>query len=114
LANTPTECLTIYDGMLFMALQLTFAGFPCPALWGYTSDTLTNLCNAIIQKENWNHNILKDPISDLLPTPTPAHPPIMFKGVKELSVVIPINNKGKADIYTDECNAIYSRLGKQL
>jgi hypothetical protein len=37
--STASECLTIYDNTLLMALQMTFRGAPCPSLWGFISDT---------------------------------------------------------------------------
>ncbi len=105
-ANTSTECLTIYDNMLLMALRLTFGGSPCPSLWGYISDTLADLSNAIIQNEDWDQTSLRDSISDSLPIPTQPKPLGQFKQAKELSVKIPPNDKGKADIYIDDCIAV--------
>ncbi len=37
--HTASECLTIHDGTLLMALWVAFRGSPCPSLWGYISDT---------------------------------------------------------------------------
>lgn len=41
--QTASECLTIYNKLLLMALRMTFGGSPCPALWGFISDTLADL-----------------------------------------------------------------------
>jgi hypothetical protein len=64
--TTAQESLTIYDGLLFMALQMTFDGAPCPSLWGYISDTLVDICNSLIHNPHWNHQDLFDPLSNLL------------------------------------------------
>jgi hypothetical protein len=52
--TTAQESLTVYDNLLFMALQMTFGGAPCPALWGYISETLADVCNMLINNQHWN------------------------------------------------------------
>ncbi len=64
--DTASECLTIHNGTLFMALWLTFGGTPCPAQWGLISDTIINTCNTLIQNDHWNQNTLFNPISNLI------------------------------------------------
>ncbi len=57
-SSTAQESLTSYGNLLFMALRMTFGGAPCPALWGYISDTLADVCNCLIHNPHWNHIVL--------------------------------------------------------
>lgn len=85
-----------------MALRMTFGGAPCPSLWGYISDTIADLANALIQHKQWNQSILRDKISDSIPTPERLPPDTPFKQAKDLAVEIPTNDLGKVDIYLDD------------
>jgi hypothetical protein len=58
--STATECLTIHDNTLILALRMTFSGSPCPSIWGYISDTMADVCNTLIQNPSWNHSTTFD------------------------------------------------------
>jgi hypothetical protein len=62
--KTCLESLTIYAGLLLVALRLTFGGSPGPNIWGVISETMTDLANTILQNEYWDQTSLYDPISD--------------------------------------------------
>jgi hypothetical protein len=100
--TTATECLTVHNNMLLMALRMTFGGAPCPALWGYISDTVADLGNAQIQDLSWDHTKTFDPISAKLPLPTSSTNSTHFKKAQPLIVTIPPNNLGKVDVYLDD------------
>jgi hypothetical protein len=48
-SETASECLTIYNNYLLTTLWMTFGRAPCPPLWGYISDMIADLSNALIQ-----------------------------------------------------------------
>jgi hypothetical protein len=100
--STAQESLTVYDGLLFMALRMTFGGAPCPSLWGYISDTLADVCNTLIHNVHWDHNKLSDPLSDHLlpPLSLPEHE--QFYPALPMAVDIPSNDLGKVDVYIDD------------
>jgi hypothetical protein len=100
--QTAHECLSIHNNTLFMALRMTFGGSPCPSLWGYMSETMVDVCNAIIHNKHWNPNELSDPISHTLPHPTSLPDIIPFHQAKELAVQLTVDDEGKADIYLDD------------
>jgi hypothetical protein len=58
--STAYESLTIYDGLLLVALRMTFGGSPCPSLWGIISETSTDLANNLIQNEAWDQRFFQD------------------------------------------------------
>jgi hypothetical protein len=101
-SSTAQENLTVYDGLLFMALCMTFGGSPCPSLWGYISDTLADSCNALIHNIHWDHNTLLDPLSELLDPPKALPDSLPFHQACPMSVRIPVNDLGKVDIYLDD------------
>jgi hypothetical protein len=101
-SSTAQESLTVYDGLLFMALCMTFGGSPCPSLWGYISDTLADSCNALIHNIHWDHNILFDLLSDLLDLPKALPDSVPFHQASPMSVRVPENDLGKVDIYLDD------------
>jgi hypothetical protein len=109
--DTATECLTIHDGKLFMALRLTFGGTPCPALWGLISDTIIDTCNTLIQNHHWDHNTLFDPISELIDEPSSLPDSIPFSQAKDLMIEKPLNNRGFTDIYIDDSIGIAPDIG---
>ena len=84
--TTATECLTIYDEKLIMALRLTFGGSPCPPMWGYISDTIIDIGNSLIQNEFWDHEEFFDPISNQLQVENCLPISIPFHQAKDLAV----------------------------
>jgi hypothetical protein len=98
-SDAATESLTIIDGLLLMALRMTFGGSPCPALWGIISETLENLTNTIIQNKDWDHTVLYDEKSDSLAPPLSLPDSIPFHPAKQLALLPSMNDKGQVDIY---------------
>jgi hypothetical protein len=105
-SQTATECLTTYNGLLLMALRMTFGGAPCPSLWGYISETMIDLSNALIQNKYWGHNAIYDKISTTLPAPIHLPDTIPFGQAKEMSVSLPTNDIGFSDVYIDDAIGI--------
>jgi hypothetical protein len=100
--DTAPECLTCHNGILLMALRLTFGGSPCPSLWGLISKTMIDTCNTLIQNTHWNHNDLFDPISKLIEEQSHLSESIPFSQARDLMIEIPLNDLGFVDIYIDD------------
>jgi len=102
-AATASESLTIFDGLLLMALRMTFGGTPYPSLFrGCISNTIADVSNSIIHNIYWDHSSLFDEISDSLDSPRSVDDNIPFHPAKPLVVNIPTNNVRKVDIYIDD------------
>jgi hypothetical protein len=101
-AATASECLSIFDNTLLMALQMMFGGSPCPSMWGFISDIIADICNSIIHNSHWNHNMLFHEISTTIEDPLPLSNDIPFHPGRPLAVDIPPNDIGKVDIYIDD------------
>ena len=101
-STTATECLTIYDGLLLMALRMTFGGAPCPSLWGVISETMADLGNSLLRNPFWDHTQLNDPITMDLEDPLPLDESVPFHPAAKISVPVPLDINGKIDIYIDD------------
>ena len=104
--STASESLTIYNGTLIMALRMTFGGAPCPSLWGLLSETITDVCNTLIQCSSWNFDSFFDETADKIPDPVSLPPDMSFATARDLSVDIPVNDLGKVDVFIDDNIAV--------
>jgi hypothetical protein len=95
-----------------MALRMTFGGSPCPSMWGYTSETITDICNTLIQCSSWDYSTIYDKISDTIPQSICLSDDIPFAQSKELAVHLPMNDLGKVDVFIDDNIAVMLDLGQ--
>jgi hypothetical protein len=89
-----------------MALRMTFGGSSCPSMWGYISETITDICNTLIQCSSWDYSTIYDKISDTIPQPICLPDDIPFMQSKELAVHLPINNLRKVDVFINDNIAV--------
>ncbi len=101
-SKTAFKSLTIFSGLLLVALRMTFGGAPCPSMWGVISETITDIGNAQLQNKFWDHSDLYGSVSDQIATPLSLPESVPFHQSKDLSIQVPPNDKGKVDIYTDD------------
>jgi hypothetical protein len=104
--STATESLTIYNDTLLIVLRMTFGGAPCPSLWGYFSETITDVCNTLIQCSSWDFMAFSDETSSKIPNPISLPNNIPFAQAKAMAVDIPVNDLGKVDVFIDDNIAI--------
>ena len=97
-----TESLTVHDGILLMALRMTFGGSAYPSLWSCISECMCDLANDIIQCRTWDHQSLHSPIQHLIPPAKRLPQNTPFAQAKELAMEYPINDIGIVDVYTDD------------
>jgi hypothetical protein len=81
---------------------MTFGGSPCPSIWGFISDSIADLGNALIHDTTWDWKNINNPLSLSLPDPVPLPHEIPYNTAKPLLVILPNNVKGKADVYIDD------------
>ena len=94
--------MKIFAGLLLVALRMTFGGAPCPSIWGVISEVITDIGNSLLQNDFWDHSELHDHISDQIEAPISVPDSIPFHQARDLSVEIPVNDRGKIDIYIDD------------
>jgi hypothetical protein len=112
--ETATECLTMQNGFLIMALRLTFGGAPCPGLWGCISETITDLSNTIINNSSWNHNSLFDKLSKMIGQKLSLEESIPLYQAKSLAVKMPDHDRGYVGMYIDDSITIAPDIDVQV
>jgi hypothetical protein len=110
-STTSLESMTVFDGLLLVALRLTFGGSPCPNLWSVISETIVDVGNVILRNPFWDHKQLFDPISNQIEKPLSLPDDEPFHTVKDLSVVLPRNDSGYIDIYIDDNIGVTPDIG---
>ena len=100
-AQTALESITPFDELLFIFLQMTFGRAACPPQWGCISKTICDAVNDLLQCKEWNHSDLHSPIPDSIPPLIYLPETTPFKAAARLAVTIPVNDKGKANVYID-------------
>jgi hypothetical protein len=53
-APTAVKACTCIDGILLVALRLTFGGLPNPSLWSDVSEVVTDLANDLVRRSDWD------------------------------------------------------------
>eukprot|EP00957_Ditylum_brightwellii_P072746 5529151-Ditylum_brightwellii.AAC.1 len=66
---------------------------------GVMSESICDLANAILQHKDWDPETLHAPNPDFVPTTKVEDEKILFVEGKELIVDIPVDPKGKVDVY---------------
>jgi hypothetical protein len=90
------------EGLALMMLQLTFGGTPCPAEWGSIAESICDLVNEIPLRDEWEPLSLFSPAQHLVPEKTHLTEDIPFGIGREQVVDIPVDPRGKIDIYIDD------------
>jgi hypothetical protein len=89
-------------GLALMMLRLTFGGAPCPAEWGSIAESICNLANKTLLRDEWEPLSLFSPAQHLAPEKTHLTDDIPFGIGRELVVDIPVDPQGKNDIYIND------------
>jgi hypothetical protein len=65
-APTTVKACTCIDGILLVALRLTFGGSPNPSLWSDVSEVVTDLANDLVRRSDWDPTRHHSPHQPLL------------------------------------------------
>jgi len=110
-SGTAFESMTVFEDFLFIALRMTFGGAPNPALWSVISETTTDVGNALLVNNKWDHHSIFDQISDQLDPPLSLPENIHFHQARDISVNIPSSDAGKIDIFIDDSIGVAPDIG---
>ena len=92
--------------LLLMALRLIFGCKSCPSEWGCISETVTDLATDILNCEDWDPTRLHAPKQSEFPPRSSLPDNIPFAQAKQTIVAIPLEDKGKCDVYIDDTIAV--------
>ena len=90
------------EDLALLSLRLPFGGAACPAEWGVISETICDLANAILQENDWDPKEIYSPNSNLVPTAKLLSEDIPYAQGKELAVEIPVDPRGKNEVFVDD------------
>ena len=88
--------------LLLVSLRLPFGGAPCPSGFCLLSDVLTDLINDLLNDDTWNHEDLKSDFTANIPPAKALDEDIPFEQGLEMSIDMPHDTGGKADVYIDD------------
>ena len=71
---------------LLISLRLTFGGKFCVPGWCLTSEAVTDVGNALLKCDDWDHHTLASRWSYLIPTPQPLPPHIKFEPARDMII----------------------------
>ena len=94
---------------LILSLRLTFGGAFCVPEWCQISEAATD---TLLNCKDWNQDELKSKWLDLLPPPLRLPSDIPFAQARSLMVNLPIEDRGKIDVFIDDMvGAILDLMG---
>ena len=94
------------DAAALITLRLTFGGTPCLFEWGVISETICDLANELDQCDDWDPANLHASVQNDIPLPQFLDDDIPFAEGRELIVDIPVNPRGKVDVYIDDTTGL--------
>jgi hypothetical protein len=107
-ATAATQSISIFEGVAYVALRLTFGGSPNPPTWCLFSKMVTDLANEIYRCSMWNPTDLHSPAQPDTSVPRMLPPTIPFEPAMPMAVVVPVTVTARTDGFIDhlECKLI--------
>ena len=90
------------EDLLLVSLRLPFGGASCPADFCLISDIITDVINDLLADPSWDHTAVKSSYVTVIPEAKALPMEIPFGQARDLSVDLPIETNGKADVYIDD------------
>jgi hypothetical protein len=107
--STAARSCTCIDGLLLMALRMTFGGSPNPAQWSDVSEVVTDLANDLVRRNDWDPQQFKSPHQALLSTDEAVdndrgeiRPDDAFAEPEFFAVDEPEDDRARFDCYLDD------------
>ena len=99
---------------IFISARLPFGGSPCPNDFCLLSDIITDTINDLLACEDWNHQLVCSDYIDKIPKAKRLNKEVPFAQARELSVTLPIEDKGKADVFIDDIISVAPDINENL
>jgi hypothetical protein len=87
---------------LLASLRLTFGGTFCVSQWCLTSETITDLANALLRCREWDHNKVFSRWQHMVPDPIRLPLNIPLASARAMFVSVPDEVWGKIDCFIDD------------
>ena len=87
---------------LLASLRLTFGGTFCVSQWCLTSETITDLANALLRCGEWDHNKVFSRWQHMVPDPIRLPLDVPIAAARQMFVTVPLEIWGKIDCFIDD------------
>ena len=100
--------------LILVSLRLPFGGAPCPPDFCIVSDVITDTINDLLIDDSWDHETVRSDFINTIPGEIPLPDHIPFEPARDMSVDLPSELKGKADVYIDDVISCTVDVGNNL
>ena len=92
------------DGVwyLLISLRMPFGGSPCPNHFCLISDIICDTINDLLSCEEWDYKQVCSEWAKIIPQEKSLNGKISFAQAREMSVSLPNEDRGKADVFVDD------------
>jgi hypothetical protein len=101
------RCISIFKGLAFLQLRLSFGGMGCPAAWCPISEIITDLANDLLGNQAWDPTKCHSPIQTLVPLPTRLQDDIPMHPALPTMVLPDARPFGSADVFIDDIITVF-------
>ena len=100
---------------LFLSLRLPFGGSPCPNDFCLLSDIITDTINDLLSCKEWNWKEIHSEFLAKIPDEVSLDASIPISpAIGEMSVTLPVEDHGKADVFVDDIISIAPDINDNL
>jgi hypothetical protein len=99
---------------IFISTRLPFGGSPCPNDFCLLSDIVTDTINDLLECKSWDHERVHSEYYAKIPIAKPIKEEIPFAQAREMSVELPIKDRGKANVFIDNIISVAPDIGNNL
>ena len=105
-ARTAMESAVVVEikkiNYLVISLRMPFGGAPCPSEFALLTDIITDTINDLLNDDNWDNNTIFSKTFYDIPEPITLSDSIKFAQARSMSVQVPLDVCGKADVFIDD------------
>lgn len=112
-ASATTQSISIFKGIAYVALRLTFRGSPNPPTWCIFSKMVTDLANEIYMCQDWDPAQLRSPGQPVTQTPK-RDSDEKFGQALPTAVTVPTSSTAKTDGFIDDLITVFRDTPKNL
>ena len=87
---------------ILISLRQPFGGAPCPSEFSLFTDVITDTINDLLNDKNWNSTTNFSNTFYDIPEPAALSDTIKFSQSRSMSVDVPLDVCGKADVFIDD------------
>ena len=99
---------------IFISARLPFGGSPCPNDFCLLSDIMTDTVNDLLDCNEWQWNEIHSSYLAKIPNAIALDESIPYAQARKLSVDLPVEDNGKADVFVDDIISVAPDINDNL